>query len=176
MTGVNESRVALLLPGRGYTVNHPVMYYAAEVARELGWRTEAVSWDGTDLSDGEVIAHGRTALASLPAGQNIVIGKSLGSLLLPDVVDRGLRAVWLTPLLHSAEIREAVLRPSDPSLMIGGTADESWDSDVARRSDHDVLELEGADHGLQLADDVVGSARFLVSVTRHIRAFLAQIN
>ncbi len=72
-----------MLPGRGYTVNHPALYYAAEVARDLGWCTEAVSWDDTDLSDNEVIAHGRAALTSLPAG-SIVIGKSLGSLLLPE--------------------------------------------------------------------------------------------
>lgn len=168
-----SSRVALLLPGRGYTVNHPALYYVAEVARELGWRIEAVSWDSTDLSDHQVIAHGRTAISSLRPDKDVVIGKSLGSLLLPEAVDRGLPGVWLTPLLHREEIRASVLRLAGPALLVGGSADESWDPDLAHRSGHAVLELSEGDHGFLLAGDAVGSARFLVSLVERARTFLA---
>lgn len=165
----------LLLPGRGYTVNHPALYYVAEVARDLGWRTEAVSWQDTDLPDHQVIAHGRTALASLPPG-SIVIGKSLGSLLLPDVVARGLPGVWLTPLAHRPEIRADILAHSGPSVLVGAAADELWDSTLAHQSGHAVRELDGGDHRLQLAHNAVGSARFLVSLVEHTPTFLAGRN
>lgn len=168
-----SSRVALLLPGRGYTVNHPALYYVGEVARELGWRTDAVSWDSTDLSDKQVIAHGRTAVSSLRPDKDVVIGKSLGSLLLPDAVDRGLPGVWLTPLLHRDEVRASVLREAGPALLVGGSVDESWDSDLAHKTGHVVLELPGGNHGLQLTGDAVGSARFLVSLVEQARTFLA---
>lgn len=176
VTDVSRERVALLLPGRGYTVNHPVLYYVGEVARELGWVVEAVSWDGTDLSDREVIAHGRAALASLPTTGSVVVGKSLGSLLLPDAVARNLPGVWLTPLLHRVAVRAGALRGTGPSLLVGGTADESWDSATAHRSGHAVLELAGGDHGLQLAGDSVGSARFLVTLIERTREFLAELD
>jgi hypothetical protein len=37
-------------------------------------------------------------------------------------------------------------------LLIGGTADVSWDGELARQLSDDVLELEGADHGLARAE------------------------
>ncbi|QYJ03867.1 hypothetical protein KUV85_16325 [Nocardioides panacisoli] len=176
MSEVESSRVALLLPGRGYTVDHPALYYAAEVARELGWRADSVSWDATDLSDQQVVAHGRAAVSALRPDRDVVIGKSLGSLLLPDAVDRGVPGVWLTPLLHRDEIRASVLQGIGPALLVGGSADESWDSGLAHQSGHVVHELRGGDHRLQLPGDAVGSARFLVSLVEQVRSFLVGLS
>ena len=39
-------------------------------------------------------------------------------------------------------------RRTAPALLVGGTADGSWDGALARELSDDVLELEGADHGL----------------------------
>ena len=175
MVATEESPIALLLPGRGYTVNHPVLYYLAAVARELGWNIKAVSWDETDLSDNEVVAHGRERLASLPAGQHLVIGKSLGSLLLPDVAELGLPAIWVTPLLHRTDVRSGALRASGPSLYVGGTADESWDPEGIRQSGHEFLELENGNHGLEIDKDAAASAQFLVLLVQRTREFLAAI-
>ena len=39
-------------------------------------------------------------------------------------------------------------RRTAPALLVGGTADPSWDGALARELSDDVLELDGADHGL----------------------------
>jgi hypothetical protein len=41
-----------------------------------------------------------------------------------------------------------VRRRKAPALLIGGTGDAIWDGAVARELSDDVLELDGADHGL----------------------------
>lgn len=53
----------------------------------------------------------------------VVIGKSLGSLAAPLVADRGLAAVWLTPLLTDEPTALAMRRATAPCLLVGGTAD-----------------------------------------------------
>ena len=45
----------------------------------------------------------------------------------------------------SAEIARLV---DSPALLIGGTNDPAWNGALARELSDDVLELEGADHGL----------------------------
>lgn len=169
---ISATKVALLLPGRRYSVNHPVMYYAAAAARELGWTIEPVDWGTGDLSDADVIGRGLEALQGLPSQGSVVIGKSLGSLLFREVADRGIPAVWLTPLLTYEPVRTAISFSTAPTLLIGGTADELWDSNVAHASGHQVLELAGADHRLEVPMDAVASAGLLVTLTGRIREFL----
>ena len=88
------------------------------------------------------------------------------------VPDRGWDAVWLDPLLHRPEVAEAISRHPGRQLLIGSTADAVWRSDVAARSGADVLEVPGADHGLVIAGDAVGSAQVLVDITRRIKGWL----
>lgn len=86
--------------------------------------------------------------------------------------------VLLTPLLTDealvADIRHAVERGSRV-LLVGGTADELWDSEAARGLGCDVLELPGADHALAVDDDVVRSAQVLVEVMVAVEAFVAAL-
>ncbi len=160
-----------MLPGRAYTVHHPALHYVAAAARELGWVVEVVDWKFDAKSEDEVLQPGFDAVQRLPRQGSVVIGKSLGSALLPAVAERGLPAVWLTPLLQQATIRRAASRGDAPALLVGGTADPTWDSQFAHATGHEVLELEGGDHGLVIPDDAVSSARFLVTLTTRASAF-----
>jgi hypothetical protein len=47
------------------------------------------------VSDEAVVTHGREELNALPTRHSVVVGTSLGSLLLPDVAELALPAVWL---------------------------------------------------------------------------------
>jgi hypothetical protein len=53
----------------------------------------------------------------------VVIAKSLGSLAAPLVADRGLAAVWFSPLLTDQPTAVALRRAAAPCLLVGGTAD-----------------------------------------------------
>lgn len=127
----------------------------------------------------EALARGEQALRAVEARHHVVVGKSLGTLLLPVAVDLGLPGVWLTPLLQDDAVRAAVLATRAPSLLVGGTADRgAWDTGVAERARAgglDVLEVEGADHSLELAGDTRGSLRVLGHVVDEVEAFVARL-
>ena len=56
-------------------------------------------------------------------------------------------------MLTSPEIANAFLDARTAGLLVGGTADALWDSDIAARSGLDVLEIDDADHILYTAGD-----------------------
>jgi hypothetical protein len=93
-------------------------------------------------------------------GPVLVVAKSLGTLSAHWSAERGYPGVWLTPILRAAgrhplpghsDALAARLRdyPTD-SLVVGGTADDLWQQGF--RGTGTVLEVEGADHGLEVAD------------------------
>jgi hypothetical protein len=59
---------------------------------------------------------------------------------------------------------------------VGGTADAVWDSAVARRLSAHVLEIEGADHGLQVPGPLVDSIAVLGRVVTAMDEFLDAID
>ena len=70
---------------------------------------------------------------------------------------------------------EAIRANPARQLLVGGTADDLWDADVAASlaSDRvDVLQLDGLDHVLLDRADPVRSAEALVDVTRAMVRFL----
>ncbi len=71
---------------------------------------------------------------------------------LTDAAEHAWPGIWLTPLLEDAESVVALRRRTAPALLIGGTADPMWNGRIAREITDDVLELEGADHGLAKAE------------------------
>ena len=67
--------------------------------------------------------------------------------------------MWLTPVFDD-ETTAALSARTAPALFVGGTDDPMWDGALARELSEDVLELDGADHGLARSDQagLVGSA------------------
>jgi hypothetical protein len=94
----------------------------------------------------------------------VIIGKSLGSLAAPVVGDRGLAAVWFTPLLTDEPTVAALRRATGPCLLVGGTADQNWDGPTARSITPDVVEIDGADHGMFVPGQLAASAAVLGQV------------
>jgi pimeloyl-ACP methyl ester carboxylesterase len=102
----------------------------------------------------------------------VIIGKSLGSLAAPVVADRGLAAVWFTPLLTDEPTVAALLRATGPCLLVGGTADQYWDGQAARSITPDIVEIDGADHGMFVPDQLAASATVLGQVITAVENFL----
>jgi hypothetical protein len=147
----DPARTAIVLPGR-MLAGMPVNAYAIDAVWTQGWRAILV-WDEyfDEPPSAEQWVRDRLDAAAAYAGdggQRLVIGKSLGTLAAGAAAERAWPAVWLTPLLHVPELVEMLERRTAPALLIGGTNDEAWDGALARRLSDDVLELEGADHGL----------------------------
>lgn len=173
--GTND-RVAVLLPGRSYSPNHPVLYYARSVLLTQGWSVEEVWWNPEDLVSEEAVIRKATTTLDKVATQNpLVVGKSLGSLVLPLAVKHGWPAIWLTPLLHIPELVDALNNVKGKTLLVGGTADDAWDGNVAKASGQQVLELPGADHGLEIPGDPLASVAVLSEIVIAISLFVENL-
>ena len=176
--------VALVLPGRGYGHDHPGLYYTRMALSGRGWRVNPITWDNLPADPQTwpdyVLDVAREAMAA--ARPALVVGKSLGSLAMPLAAERGVDGVWLTPLLEVPAVARAAAQLSSRSVLVGGTADPSWDGEVARAAaaacGYEVLELDGADHCLDVADDPLASiesVRAVVTAVTRIAGFAADL-
>ena len=163
----DPSRTALVLPGR-MLAGMPSNAFAIDAVWKQGWRAVLV-WDhlldDSEMTDWIVARLNAAAVYAGDEGARLVIGKSLGSLAAGAVAERGWRAIWLTPLLNHPPFVEMLRRRTAPALLIGGTNDPAWDGALARELSDDVLELDGADHGLARIED-------LPAIVARITAFL----
>jgi hypothetical protein len=105
-------------------------------------------------------------------GRPLLIGKSLGTCAAAVAAQRSLPAVWLTPLLSMPWAAAALGRASAPFLLVGGTSDDFWDGELARRLTPHVLEVEGADHGMRVPGPLAESIAVLARVVTGVEEFL----
>ncbi|WP_433431618.1 hypothetical protein [Nonomuraea sp. CA-141351] len=174
----DPDRVAILLPGASYVPARPLLHFARVVLAHHGWTVQEVWWEPptADTMAGReawVVERAREAVEAESAGQVLVVGKSLGTLAAPLAAERGLPAIWLTPLLTVESVVGALRRSKAPTLLVGGAADKLWDGEVARGLGHPYLEVPDADHGMEIFGDPVASARVLKDVTEAMDRFVA---
>jgi len=185
--GGDPGRVATVLPGRGYSPDFPVLYYARALLLARGWTVREVRWGRLPADPAHWPGRVRRVAATMveQAGdveRHLVVGKSLGTHALPLAATLGLPGIWLTPLLHDPGQVDALRRSGGPALVVGGTADPYWDHDVARElnaggwSPSDgrrrLVELQGLDHSLEVAGDPQASVDALAVVTATVATFL----
>jgi hypothetical protein len=156
---------AVLLPGRSGGGLQPAFTYLRELLVGRRWSVLAVH---DEFHGGDPVAWPRErALAAFafrrPA---LFVGKSMASYA-ADLVDGP--AVWLTPLLGEPDVREAI---HGPALLVGGTADPSWDGLAARALGVEVLELEGVHHGLTVEGDAHASLDAMRRLVDAVAAFV----
>ena len=160
----DPEKLALLMAGGAYAPARPLLHYLRKVLQQHGWTVQELwwqpphdEWDFTD-TDGRqewVVAQAEAALSGETASRQLLCGKSLASFAAPVAAERGLSAIWLTPVLSEARNAGALLAASAPTLLVGGTEDyEYWDGEAARRSGHSILELPGLGHSLEVPDAV----------------------
>ena len=177
---IGTGRPAILAPGGNYGPDGPLLMYARLAVDRRGGRTRPIVWqlsEGWDLGQhrGQVASQVTSAIDEMTAATGaapLVIGKSLGSLAAPVVADRGLTAVWFTPLLTDEPTVAALRRATGPCLLVGGTADGAWDGQVARSITPDVVEIDGADHGMFVPGQLAASAAVLGQVITAVEDFL----
>ena len=161
---------AIALPG-AMLGGMPSVGFAIEGVRRNGWRVVQV-WDEWHdrTQDPTAWVQARVeAAASFAGGPSLVIAKSLTTRAAAIAAEQGWPAVWLTPLLDDEEVLAGLRRRSAPALLVGGTADRTWDGTLAHELADDVLELEGADHGLARAEDVGAVADAVAEFSGRLR-------
>ena len=174
----DPERVVIVLPGARYLPFAPLLWFSREVARAHGWTALEV-WDeyrDRSLDPRQwVEERASAAFDFLSAAPTLLVTKSRSSHAVPLAAARDLPGVWLTPLLPVPEVAEGFRRLRAPALLVGGSADESWDGQLARDTGHEVLELDGADHSLQLPGEPLRSVDLLRRVVERMDAFVAAL-
>ena len=178
---------AIVLPGAGYSVQAPVLWYARRAMLEAGRSVLTVTDVFDRQSDDPIPWVEQRAEAALSHVRRrdphpLLIAKSLTSLAARLASAEGLPAVWFTPLIaaEGSAIAEQVLTglrsATEPRLLIGGSDDPSWDGRVAvTLSNAEILELPGADHSLEAPGDIAVSLGNLKRVTDAVSRFAATL-
>ena len=179
---VGASRgVALVAPGRAYPPSAPLLEFARRALLQHGFTVQQLWWDSTTRGDEEaepwVRRHVEAAHAGEDADHVLLVGKSLGTHAASYAAERGLDAIWLTPLLTVPAQAEAIAANAGRQLLVGGLRDSLLDAEIAREladAGCDVLEVADADHVMG-TDDAVRTAEIHLEVARSVEAFLSQI-
>ncbi|MGO9971510.1 MAG: alpha/beta hydrolase [Solirubrobacteraceae bacterium] len=174
----DAGRCAVLLPGRFYPTRAPALWFAREAVMAQGWSAIEVLGEPGEHPDplGWERARFERALEAAGAALVLVIGKSLASMFAAEVSERGLPAVWLTPLLSEASVIAGLERASRATLLVGGTADAAWRVDAIPDNPLlEALELPGVDHGVQVGGDPLASLSALRQVTESVIQLAARI-
>lgn len=181
---VPSPRIAVILPGAGYSPAHPVLEFSRQALLQHGWTVQQVWWDKPE-DPGEdagawVCDQARTAIAAENDAERILlVAKSLGTLAAPVAADLRMDAIWFTPLFDDPASIEAIARNARAGarqLLVGGGADSSWDVDQARELGADVLDLPDATHFLHVPDDAVGSTELQVKIAVAVDTFLTGLD
>jgi hypothetical protein len=108
------------------------------------------------------------------------IGKSLGTLALAHILNnneqlRDASYIWLTPLLRDERLIAAIRNNPPRSLFVIGTDDEHFDQqlldEVVNATIGTGLVITGANHGLEIRNDVDASVRVIQQIVWAVETF-----
>ncbi|NIL43226.1 alpha/beta hydrolase [Salinispora arenicola] len=176
--------VGVIVPGIGYGPQAPLLDLARKALCDRGASVETVNWTVPSglLDVGPepfVRAHVSAALhrsaSAAPAVRPVIIAKSLGTYAAILAAERQLPAIWLTPLLHTEAIAEAIGRNPAPALLVGGTGDRSWLPDIAAATSKRVVTIADGDHGLRPPGPLRAYTQALGDVGTAIEEFLSAL-
>jgi len=147
-------RVAVLLPGAGYTVRMPLLHWTATALVEAGWRVRTAHWSREETTpDPQGLAERAAAQGfedTAPWAVRLLVAKSMGTLAASWAAREGVAGAWLTPLMTRSEVLAPLLAARQPALLVGGTADPLWQRPPSIPVGCRIVEIPDADHGLQV--------------------------
>lgn len=167
------SGIAVLLPGTGYSVQRPLLHWAGALLRERGWTVREVAWEVPEEAFEEPAAFVEPHLAEAfdgTDGPRLVVAKSFGCFGLAWAVREQVPGVWLTPVLADEGLRAALAAAPARHLVVGGAEDPLWAGGPGA-IEAEVVEVPGADHGLEVPGDWAASLEAQRAVLERIASF-----
>jgi hypothetical protein len=180
-------RLAVIFPGAMFGPYAPLLMFAGDAAENKGADWVAHEWahpeqlpalpelDRVAWVDPQAAAVLDDAAAAHPGASTVVIAKSLGTCASLQAARRGLPGIWLTPLLNNPAVVNALRAATAPFLLVGGTADRSWNGELARELTPHVLEIDDANHGLYVPGRLAASAAVLGRMATAAEDFLDEV-
>lgn len=169
------SHIALLLPGVGYRLENPIFYFVQQLLIDRGYQIAAVDY-AYDKVEGfrdfsfeeimEILGNDATsigeALSQLPNhNSKLVVGKSLGTVLMANLMDQGFiknsKLAWLTPSSKVPQVPNNIQEHAANSYVCIGTADKGYEKAVYQafeKAGATVTILDDLAHVLECENDV----------------------
>lgn len=179
---MDQERHAVVIPGGLGGPYVPTLMFAADAALARGATIHNFWWNH---SPGQIIdlpaeERGPWAVAQVEAvladlAQPLLIARSFGTQCAVLAAEHGLAAVWLNPPLRWPFVVDGLKRATAPCLIVGATADRSWDAALARELSPHVFEVEGADHGLYVPGPLANSTAVLGEMVTAVERFLDEV-
>jgi hypothetical protein len=161
----------VVLPGRQYTPDGPLLFFAAQAALMRGWDVRQVWWQAPERGsdDDEIAWVGDELDAALEGhtGRVLVVAKSLGTLAAAQAAKRGVDAAWLTPLLTDHDAAEPLLSYPARQFVLIGSSDPFLSREVLDALPGEQLVVAG-DHVLRVPGDPLA---MVASHEQFVRAF-----
>ena len=188
-------KVALVFPGQAYTSSMPLLHYTVQAILASGISVLTVDYDYSNNEEymkQEIRERADWLVADVEAAlefitkkkkQEVVCltGKSLGTIAVGHLLEkyenlRAVKTVWLTPLIKNPELMEQMLNYMKDSVLVIGTKDSHYDSDIIDRLNMSTqlsgIVIEGANHSLEIEGDTVKSLRVLMQIVTILQQFL----
>jgi hypothetical protein len=178
--GKPSAGFAVVLPGAGYSCKQPLLYYAIQVLLKKDFDVLAIekvygedpNWTKLPTMESALKVVENDGLVLFDEiqkrfGIHTVLGRSLGTYAMACALEKKVltpaQIVWQTPSLN--EKWNVLKNCGVRSFAIIGTADERF-SKAKPYLPQESLIVDGADHGMEIADDPVRSIEILGQVTR----------
>lgn len=192
---VSNRALAVLFPGYAYPIDAPLLHYSSRLLLEAGFDVLAVDYryneetryqqaadrERREWFRADIDAVYRAMIARPDYERVLLLGKSIGTLAMLQLLQGGLPwkelgFVWLTPAAGKGELARTLQGSGEPSIVVIGTHDQFYAQTEVERlaglANVEVKIIEGVDHGLDYANDVVRSAKLLAEVLEWIKSFV----
>lgn len=187
-----SNSLAVMLPGKGYTVQGPLFHYSTGIFLNKGFDVLHINYDYTNpqsksmsLEEGiqQIKVDVNTVLDHIFEDhlyvKHTLIGKSIGTIALSAIVDREefreAKIIWLTPLLQLDTVYEKMLATTQKGLCIIGDKDPCFIrgkfEKLSIMDNMDSLLIPDTEHSLNYPDRPVESIDVLKKVMTEVSKF-----
>ena len=150
----------IVLPGRQYTPEGPLLFFAVQAALMRGWDVRQVWWEAADrgslatADEMNWVGDQLDAALSGYTGRVLIVAKSLGTLAATRAAAKGYDAAWLTPLLTDSDAAKPLLSYPASQFVVSGSSDPYLSREVLDELPGTSLVVPG-DHILRVPGDPV---------------------
>lgn len=173
------SKIAIIVPGIGYTTDRSLLYFAGKVAQNAGYEILKIRFSGFEKGvkgDPEKMKRAfdhayNQLMEQLPTPDKkdevLFISKSIGTAVsLKADIEKEIRAkhILFTPLIETMELLQKLIRAQDDErqsdMLVFHGLDDPWAADndsmkeMAGKSGLEYHEIAGANHSLETGEPV----------------------
>ncbi|WKA49390.1 alpha/beta hydrolase [Planococcus liqunii] len=187
-----SNKLAIFLPGAGYTTQKPLFHYSEEILLKKGfdvlnvnYRYNDADYDSFDMDELSTAIKVDVQIVIDEVLKNGVykefylVAKSLGTIALCTELERAAfkdaKVVWLTPLIHRDDVLDKMVRSTNKGLSFIGDNDYCYSEErykLLAENPHLVSRLiPNVDHSMEYKGDPFKSIDALKTIMEEINQF-----